>query len=125
MHYSPATDILHVKYPDVDSVLLPIIKESLAAMVQAIINYDVKRLLLDASKTVIKSSIEENRSLTLELASHLSKTRLQKVARIQPVDPVREKQAQANINHIQEKGLLSYQLGTFATEQEAMEWLLA
>jgi hypothetical protein len=125
MDYNPATDILSVDYPDLENLLLPTIKHSLLALVEAIKSYDVKKLLLDASRTVVSVSEEENREVTIKLASELAKTRLEKVARVQPVDPMHETRAQANINRIKQAGLLPYQLQTFSTREEAIKWLLS
>ncbi|WP_157593100.1 hypothetical protein [Rufibacter tibetensis] len=123
MDYTPATDILYVEYPDLDSALLPVIKNSFTILVEAIVNYDVKRLLLDASRTHVSISEEENRDISIQLATALAKTRLQKVARIQPLDPVLENKAQNNISRIHQKGVLTYELRTFSSNQEAVKWL--
>lgn len=124
LDYSPATDILQVNYPDLYSYHLAEVRHSLAIMVETIRNYDVKRLLLDASVTDINISDEENRELSLKLATDLAKTRLQKVARIQPKSPERETKAQANISNMQTIGLLPYQLRTFGNRADALAWLM-
>lgn len=123
MDYNPATDILCVEYPDLETFMLPAIKHSLVMLVEAIRNYDVSKLLLDASRTNISVSVEESRAVTMQLAADLMKTRLQKVARVQPIDQIRENNAQENIRKIIESGLLPYQLQTFANKAEAMDWL--
>lgn len=123
MDYDPATDILCVEYPDLETLMLPAIKHSLMMLVEAIRNYDVGKLLLDASKTNIHVSEEESREVTMQLAADLLKTRLQKVARIQPVDPIRESNAQSNIRHMAQNNLLPYQLQTFTSKAAAMDWL--
>ena len=124
MDYNPATDILSVDYPDLENLLLPTIKHSLLTLVEAIKSYDVKKLLLDASRTIVSVSEEENREVTLQLASELAKTRLEMIARVQPVDPAHETRAQANIDRVKQAGLLPYQLQTFNTREAAMQWLL-
>ena len=124
LDYNPATDILQVDYPDVVAFQLPEIERSLKLLVNAIRNYDVKKLLLDASKTTIEVSPEENTAVTLQLAADLVNTRLQKVARIQPADNQRETMAQNNINQVKLSGLLPYQLQTFTNKSDAMAWLV-
>ncbi len=121
--YSPASDILEVEYPDLQVYMLSHIKESLDLMVQTIRTYDVKRLLLDASKTVIEISEEENKQVTLHLAEALVTTRLQKLARIHPIDLNREIRAQENIQNLKASGLLTYQLQTFTSKDQALTWL--
>lgn len=123
LDYSPAFDILEVEYPDLQGYMLSHIKDSLDLMVDTIRTYDVKRLLLDASKTVIELNDEENKNLTIYLASQLVKTRLQKLARIQPIDLNVEIRAQENIQNIASSGLLPYQLKTFTVKEEALNWL--
>ena len=124
LDYNPATDILQADYPDLIGFQIPEIKRSLTIMVEAIRNYDVKKLLLDASKTTIEVSQEESSAITRQLAVDLVNTRLQKVARIQPVDNNRERTAQENINQIGQAGLLPYQLQTFTHKSDAMAWLM-
>lgn len=125
LDYNPATDILQVDYPDMVEFHLTQIEHSLKLMVNAIINYDVKKLLLDASKTSIEASKEENTAVTMQLAADLYKTRLQKVARIQPTNVQRETIAQENINQIKQSGLLPYQLRTFTNKPDAIAWLVS
>ncbi|MHC2992744.1 hypothetical protein OB13_14555 [Pontibacter sp. HJ8] len=124
LDYNPATDILQAEYPDLDRLHLPEIKHNFSVMVEVIRNYDVKKLLLDASQTDVSLNDEENRQLGLELAAELSKTRLQKLARIQPRDPGQEIKAQVNINLMKQSGLLPYELETFSNRAQAIAWLL-
>jgi hypothetical protein len=123
LDYNPATDILQVDYPDLNSLHLSEIRHSLKLLVEAVIGYDVKKLLLDASNTATNLSVEDNKNLSLELAADLAKTRLQKLARIQPNVQLSEVIAQQNIRQIKLAGLMSYQLQTFTSRPEAIEWL--
>jgi hypothetical protein len=123
LEYDPATDILQVRYPDLSSFLLSEIRHSLKIMVETIRNYDVRKLLLDASHTAIEVSNEENRELTMELASMLANTRLLKVARVQPFDAKKEMRAQENIEAARRAGLLPYEVSTFSNRMEAIHWL--
>lgn len=125
LDYNPATDILQADYPDLVSFQLPEIKRSLTLMVEAIRNYDVKKLLLDASKTTIEVSKEENHAVAMQLATDLVNTRLQKLARIQPINDKREINAQENIRQIKQAGLLPYQLKTFTNKPDAIAWLMS
>lgn len=123
LEYDPATDILQVRYPDLSSYLLAEIRHSLKIMVDTIRNYDVRKLLLDASNTAMDVSDEENRMLTLELASSLATTRLLKVARVQPFDPSKELRAQENIEAARRAGMLPYEVDTFTNRNDALSWL--
>ncbi|MEJ8800816.1 hypothetical protein [Pontibacter sp. H249] len=124
LEYNPATDILDVKYPDLQKFMLLEIKESLKLLVSTVRNYDVKRLLLDASHTIIEINEEENRELTFYLATELSKTRLQKLARIKPADPNKEARAQENIKEIEKSGTIPFLVRTFSSKTEAINWLI-
>lgn len=123
LEYDPATDILQVRYPDLQSFHLSEIKHSLKVMVDTIRNYDVRRLLLDARYTVVELNDEENQRLTMELAAMLAQTRLIKVARVQPYDAENESRAQRNIEAARYAGLMPYEVRTFRDFPEAFVWL--
>lgn len=61
LDYDPATDILAVEYPDLHDFLLSEIKRSIDTLVDTVKHYDVKRLLLDSTRTVVAVSDEESR----------------------------------------------------------------
>jgi hypothetical protein len=123
LEYDPATDILQVRYPDLQRLHLSEIRHSLKIMVETIRNYDVRRLLLDASQTSMDVTDDENRNLTLELAAELSKTRLLKVARVHPIEYTKESRAQRNIDVARQSGLMPYELESFSDRIEAIAWL--
>lgn len=125
LDYSPATDILEVEYPDLHDYLLPEIKHTINIMVDTVKNYDVKRVLLDSTRTVISVSDEESREIATFLASGLMKTRVQKVARVQSTSATVETTAQGNIKHIKSGWPLPFQLQNFKSKAEAVEWLIA
>ncbi|PKV75088.1 hypothetical protein [Pontibacter ramchanderi] len=125
LEYNPATDILQVRYPDLQRFHMSEIRHSLHVMVETIRNYDVRKLLLDARTTAVEIEEDENRQLTMELVAMLAKTRLVKIARIQPYDPEREARAQHNIEEARKAGLLSYEVATFSTPDDALAWLKA
>ncbi len=122
LNYNPATDILEVEYPDLHDFLLPEIKHSITQMIEVIKNYDVKRLLLDSTKTLIAVSEAESREVAVFLAGALTKTRVLKVARVQSPSSTIEKTAQNNIRHIKAQSL-SYQLQNFTSKADAVAWL--
>jgi hypothetical protein len=123
LDYNPATDIMEVDYPDLQGFLLSEVKYSIGLMVDMIRNYDVKKMLIDVSKTIIDIEDEQSRQLSVYLAAELVRTRLQKMARIQPYDANKEVKAQENIKLIQGQGLIRYQVRSFTERQEALKWL--
>ncbi|KAA6431685.1 hypothetical protein ACD591_11175 [Rufibacter glacialis] len=123
MDYDPATDVVVVAYPDLHGYLLPEIKHTITQIVEVIKNYDIKKLLLDSTKTVISVPDEESRYISTSLASGFSLTRLQKVARLQSHSQEVEVRAEQNIEHIQATQKLPFQLRTFNDRGAAMDWL--
>lgn len=123
LDYNPATDIMEAEYPDLHDYLLSEIKRSIDTLVETATYYDVKRLLLDSSRTVISVSEEGSRDIATYLAIGLSHTRVQKVARVQSLSSAVEVRAHSNINHLKESRLLPFQLRNFTDKSEATEWL--
>lgn len=123
LDYNPAADILEVGYPDLHGFLLPEIKHSIDIMIDNVKNYDVKRVLLDSTKTIISVSEEESKEVAMYLAGGLMKTRVQKLARLQSASAVVEATAQGNIKHIRESQALPFLLQNFTVKAEAVAWL--
>lgn len=123
LDYTPATDILDVEYPDLHGFMLPEIKLNIDIMIDNIVNYDVKKVLLDSSHTVVSVSAEESREVATYLAAGLIKTRVQKVARVQSNNTTVETTAQGNIQHIQESLPLPFLLQNFTGKADAIDWL--
>ncbi|PRY12772.1 hypothetical protein CLV24_107144 [Pontibacter ummariensis] len=123
LDYNPATDILEVAYPDLHDYLLSEIKHSINILIDTIKHYDVKKVLLDSTRTVISVSDEESREIAVYLATGLMGTRVQKVARVQSSSTTVEITAQGNMRHIKESQLLSYDLQNFNSKAEAETWL--
>ena len=125
LDYAPATDILEVAYPDLEGFLLSEVKHSINILIDNVINYDVKRVLLDATRTVIAVSDEESREVATYLAAGLMKSRVQKVARVQSASASVENTAQSNIRHINNSFLLPFQLQNFNLKPDAIGWLMS
>jgi hypothetical protein len=123
LDYNPATDIMEVAYPDLQGYLLSEIKNSINILVDMVKNYDVKRLLLDSSKTVISVSEKESGEISRHLATGLMNTRLKKLARVQSPSSTVETTAQENMKHVQEALTLPFHLQSFSSKADAMEWL--
>lgn len=121
--YTPATDILDAQYPDLHDFLLPEIKHSIEFLIDKVKNYDIKYLLLDTTRTVFSVSPEESREIALYLATGLSKTRIQKLARVKSLNFDVETRAKGTMQYIIDSGMVSYQLKSFPDKAEALEWL--
>ena len=123
LDYNPATDIVHVQYPDLYDYLLPEIIHSINILIDTVRNYDIKYLLLDGRQTVSATKTEEGREIALHLAASLAKTRLTKLARLQSYSPEVEDRAKANVKAIHSTMALPYELKDFTDEGEALAWL--
>lgn len=123
LDYNPATDIMEVEYPDLHDYLLIEIKRSIDTLLDTVRNYDVKRLLLDSTRTIISVGDAESREIATYLAAGLTKTRVQKVARVQSPSSAVETRAQENISHIRKLSQLPFELRNFTSKAEATEWL--
>ncbi|GAB3538070.1 hypothetical protein GCM10027443_32250 [Pontibacter brevis] len=123
LDYEPATDILAVEYPDLHDFLLSEIKRSIDTLIDTIKHYDVKRLLLDSTRTVISVSDEESREIALYLTAGLMRTRVQKVARVQSASADVEATAEGNIRHIRQSFALPFEVQNFTAKADAVAWL--
>lgn len=127
LDYNPSTDILFIEWPHVEPYTLPEIRRTLELVVEYIRNYDVKKLLIDGSKTQVSPQLEEveYKALVTQFVQDLKKTRLQKAARIITQDKVREARSKELAAELKQEVQLTVQDRSFATRSEALEWLLA
>lgn len=123
--YDPATDILSVKYPDLHGYLLPEIKHSIDIIVENVRNYDVRKVLLDSTNTVVSVTPDESSEISIYLASGLSTTRVLKLARLQSLDTIVETRAKENIKTIMKSIPLPFQLKNFTNREDATAWLIS
>ncbi|WP_210489146.1 hypothetical protein [Rufibacter aurantiacus] len=124
--YNPSTDILFTQWPSAHPYNLAEVENALHILVETIRNYDVKRLLIDASTTKIDPNLDEERykGIIMRFAMDLMKTRLQKSARILTADKAREARSQEIAQEVTQKTHLTVQSQYFATKAEAEAWLL-
>ena len=93
-------------------------------IVEHIISYDVKKLLLDSSRTIVDVESEAYHNLMLQFGKELIKIRLQKTARVATSLPALEGRANKVAGALQQSGHGSdYQ--NFPTKAAALKWLLA
>lgn len=123
LDYSPVIDVLEVAYPDLHDYLLPDIVGSLDILVETIIGYDVKRVLVDSSRTVLAVGAEQSRMITSHLIKGLMTTRITKLARLQSSNSVVESTAHGNIQYATETFAFPFELRNFSTKSEALDWL--
>lgn len=120
LNYDPATDILSVDMPHVSYEMISEFKRALDIIVENIKNYDVKKLLVDARKSIIELDPDVYAAVVAEFSRQLNNTRLQKGARVVSNDKLREQIVQKSVDEGQ-PGLI-YQ--TFTDTSDAMAWLM-
>lgn len=124
LDYNPATDILSVTLPDIQAHSISEVARCFDIIVEHVISYDIKKILLDSSKTVVEVDDEAYRSLILQFSMKLLKTRLQKIARIGTPVASQEQRANQVAEEIQQANpVAAYQ--NFTGKAAALDWLLA
>lgn len=117
--FEPETDILFLDWTNFDKYTILEVEHSIHKLVEIINNYDVKNVLVDASKANIDITIEEYTGIINELVLELGQTRVEKLARIMTLDPIREevyyKMRQA-VN-------FPFEFEDFKTKDKALAWL--
>lgn len=121
LQYSPATDILLVDMPSVSYDLVPEFGRALEIIVENVRAYDVKKLLVDARKSVIEMDPENYAELVATFAGNLKASRLLKSARVISPDGNREKLVQTVVSTTEP----GFQFKTFSDISEAETWLNA
>jgi uncharacterized protein YqgV (UPF0045/DUF77 family) len=119
LNYTPDTDILSVDWPDFEPYEMVELKESLNKIIEILKSYDVKNLLIDASKARINMNDKEYFAVISEFAAKLRDTRMQRVARVMSSDPERER----NVNIVRQENVLSYYFQDFKSRADALRWL--
>lgn len=120
LDYNPSTDVLSVKWPDFNGFSLDESLETISVVLKTIRHYDVKRLLIDSRNTVVNISKEQYSEIAADFAKEMiTTTRLEKVARIQSIDVMREEQVKGMSKNYQ----TPIAFKTFASEIEAVLWL--
>ena len=117
--YNPATDILSVDMPSVNYDIATEYSRSLDIIVENVKNYDVKKLLIDASKSEIEIDLDKFADLITKFSLDLKASRLEKVSRVVSADQERENIVQQIIEEVQPVPLYN----SFTDYKVAMGWL--
>ncbi|MEJ8804362.1 hypothetical protein [Pontibacter sp. H249] len=121
LEYDPAKDVLYFRWPDFYEYAVPELKYVLKSITDTIKSYDIKYLIIDASKSVISISDPLYVEVTTQFSIDLKFTRLKKSARI--IDDITLREAQ--VKEIKAKAGLVLETKSFKTYNEALEWLLS
>ena len=123
-NYNVATHILSVRYPDMTGISIPQIKNSLDKLHRNVVNYDIKKLLLDLRYGLRGLTESQYRELTNEFLQQLSTTRLEKIARILPDNPAREYLVEHYAEVLRQDITVNFEDQSFSNTAEAVAWLL-
>ncbi|WP_114777431.1 hypothetical protein [Botryobacter ruber] len=118
LDYNPAKDVLIVEWPDIQEFSITEVKHSLQDIINTVKFYDVKNLLVDSRKAVIGVSKEEYTTIASGFIKELSGTRIQKVARLESNNKVKEAQVK-EISPL----ITAIAFQNFSDFNEALRWL--
>jgi len=123
LRYDIKTDVLFVRWPDVNGTPASAIAYSFKKLLDTINYYNITKLLLNSKHTKVDVDNEAYKPLTLQLGKDLAGTRLQKIARIPSELALRESKAQESIKELKSTIALSFITKEFADEASALAWL--
>ncbi|NEM97699.1 hypothetical protein [Pontibacter burrus] len=123
LHYNPVTDILEATYPDFYDFLFTEIKDHMDKMVEIIHNYDIKRVLLNLTSSILSVNHEQNLALSSQLLLGIEKTRVEKLARLEAENDAGETSMYYSIEHLLRTENPPFQVKVFSTRDEALNWL--
>lgn len=123
LEYEMSTDILTVQWPHLTTASLPELQVAITKLIDAINHYDVKRLLIDSSKSKVDLPEEIYKPIIFGLIQALAKTRLAKMARVLPEDALREIRLRSYNAEMTQQNMFTFQTGEFATRVAARKWL--
>jgi len=124
LNYNPATDVLDTSMPDVKQFGLSEVSFCLQLIVESIRNYDIKKLLLDSSKSVVEVEDEPYKAVTTKFGTELMGTRLKKIARVATADARREEKSATVSAELRRELNFPVEFRNFTSKAGAMEWLL-
>lgn len=123
LDYEVKTDILKVRWPDINHTTLPVLQYSFTKLIDTISHYHITRLLIDSQGSKGEYVGEDYKAAVLQLTKQLAATRLQKIARVVSNDANREARTQAYTKEFKAQVIMSLQNKDFNDEASARAWL--
>ncbi len=121
--YDVRTDILSVQWPDIKDNNGSELEYSFQKLLDTVSHFDIKRLLVDSSKSVVSMEERMYKPLLFRLVLALNNTRLQKMARIISENEYRENILKSYATEIKHKETLAFKTKEFANKEMALAWL--
>lgn len=121
LEFNPATDILHVAWPNFHDYSTYELNYILSELVSTVRNYDIKKILADSRSSTLTMPEQEYGAIVIKFAKDLSMTRLQKLARVTKGTGYRELVAEKAA--VEMKNCI--EVRNFPAMEEALAWLTA
>lgn len=125
LDYNPKTGVLTTTMPDVREFGTEDVSFCLGLIVESITNYDIEKLLLDSSKSVMEVEDEAYKAITMKFGIDMIETRLKKIARVRTADARREEISAKVSKELRQELNLPLEFRDFASKDEALAWLLS
>ena len=119
--YDVKHDLVCIKWPTIETMYLPEILNSVKVLVENIINYNIRHLLIDATETKAHSSQEDANKVVKALLNGLQKSHLEKLARVEAAIPERESVLKLMIPEVATS--VNFEISFFKDMASALNWL--
>lgn len=123
-NYDTTTHILTVSYPNLTGIAIPQIENSLDKLCRNVVNYDIKKMVLDLRTGVLGVNEAHYFEMLNKFLTDLSHSHLEKVARVIPENPAREYLVKHYLQVMRSDLNVNFEDRTFATIEDAEAWLL-
>src|SRR5688572_13274413 len=120
LDFDPAKSLMVVNWPNFEAYSLADTKLALSRLINTVKNYEVKKLLVDATNARIGVGPEEYEEIVRHFSALLTETPLEMIARVMTTDPDRETRAKNMEQHLPG----NIRLQNFGNVSEAKAWLL-
>jgi hypothetical protein len=122
-HYDVKLDLVSVKWPTIETIYLPEIYHSVSILVENVINFNIRNLLIDASEAQLKSTHEDANRVVFLLMDGLKRSRLEKLARIESSNLIRENLLKVMVAEMNNTS--TFETRFFKDLDSALKWLEA
>lgn len=119
--YNVKLDMVSVKWPTIESIYLPEILNSVSILVENVINYNIRNILVDASETKLLADYYDADKVVHLFIDGLAKSRLEKLARIESLNSDRESMLKLLASEMNNK--YQYETRFFNDYNSAYKWL--
>lgn len=124
LEYEPAFSLLTASLQATRVYDAMEVKSAFATIASSVQEHRIRKLMLDFTRNTYDLPVEEYKKTVAQLTVGLLRTPLQKVARIQTGDPVREAKIAALWEEIKGAVSVSIDVQMFPTRAAARQWLL-